>query len=73
MQGTVTADSFMPVGEGEEEQLCWVAGTVRLWEETRNGEGSQNTFPPESSSQQAALAPQEPSMSLLPWLAVTQG
>lgn len=69
MQGTVTADSFMPMGEGEKEQLCLVAGTMRLWKGTRNGEGSQNTFLPKSSSQEAALAPQEPSMPSLPWLA----
>lgn len=69
----MTADSFMPMGEGEEEQLCLVAGIMRLWEGTRNGEGSQNTFSPESSSQQTALAPEELSMSPLPWLAVTQG
>lgn len=41
MQGTATADSFMPTGGGEEEQLFPVTEAMRLWEGTGNGKGSQ--------------------------------
>lgn len=54
MQGTVTADSSMPMGEGAEGQPFLVAGVMRLWEGTHNWQGFPNTFPPESFSQQAA-------------------
>lgn len=70
MQGTVTAGSSMPMGEGAEGQLVLVAGVRRLWEGTHNWQGFPNTFPPESSSQQAAPQhPQSPNMSPLSPLA----